>query len=769
MKSRYSANDTGLKSTASKALRACLLGSFALVLTTALGAHDASAAKRVQVSTIDVEGDQQQRTVRIRTGAKPTFTVFKLSDPMRVVIDISGGDVSSLDGPMAVEDGVIDQIATRQFSSGGLYVGRVIIGFVHSVFYNVVAEENAVVLTTGERSTPGVVDARPAPEAPVDPKERASLESLKSEASEALQKANEQKRQAEQNKREAIASKRAAEQAQAKVAAERKNVEELKTSVREQAAQALRAQKRAEREAARLSAEKEKLATQAEEVEETAAQVSAAKAQLSLEKERVAEESAELHGKRQALERKEAKANAKQAEIDAAARQVQQAQAKAEQTRREAERDQRIAAEKLEAIEARERAVAAKQKALAADSGPSALKGVHRQGSGLEASVLLDVEGRPTLEVERIENPPRLVIDMYETKRKTKRSVFGIKSPFVRRVRLGEHEDKLRAVFDLRDTNARHEVTRTAEGIVVSMRPSATAPEQQATGGPDVTGVKALEDVQFTRDGKVARIALKVALDELPKVDTRSSKAWVLNLENTKVTKALEKSLDTTAYDTVVRLISTYQANDEPPMVKIVANLEGPAKHRLRQEGDVLIWELTDDTSAPAVARSSAPQTAGFAAEAAAVARAVPKQTRAKKKKKRISLDLQDAEVVSVLRLLSEVSGENIIASDAVSGTVTLRLRNVPWDQALDTILKTKGFARVRQNNIIRIAPAAVIQAEQEAAVARKKLREESEPTAIKLVTVNYAVASEIIEQLKPLLSERGNVQTDDRTNTIIV
>ena len=109
MKSRYSANDTGLKSTASKALRACLLGSFALVLTTALGAHDASAAKRVQVSTIDVEGDQQQRTVRIRTGAKPTFTVFKLSDPMRVVIDISGGDVSSLDGPMAVEDGVIDQ------------------------------------------------------------------------------------------------------------------------------------------------------------------------------------------------------------------------------------------------------------------------------------------------------------------------------------------------------------------------------------------------------------------------------------------------------------------------------------------------------------------------------------------------------------------------------------------------------------------------------------------------------------------------------------
>ena len=120
-------------------------------------------------------------------------------------------------------------------------------------------------------------------------------------------------------------------------------------------------------------------------------------------------------------------------------------------------------------------------------------------------------------------------------------------------------------------------------------------------------------------------------------------------------------------------------------------------------------------------------------------------------------------------RLLSEISGENIIASDEVKGSITLRLRNVPWDQALDTILRTKGYARVRQNNIIRIAPADVIQAERKAELERRELKAKAEPTAIKLVTVNYAEAADIKSQLEPLMTERGSVQTDERTNTLIV
>ena len=83
MKSRNSANDMGQNTTQRVAFRALMLGSFALVLTTTMSLGNAWAASRVQVSTIDVESQETQRTVRIRTGAKPTFTVFKLADPMR--------------------------------------------------------------------------------------------------------------------------------------------------------------------------------------------------------------------------------------------------------------------------------------------------------------------------------------------------------------------------------------------------------------------------------------------------------------------------------------------------------------------------------------------------------------------------------------------------------------------------------------------------------------------------------------------------------------
>ena len=87
----------------------------------------ASASSRNVIDSVDVVGDDQDRIIRIHTGTRPTFTVFKLTNPMRVVIDVSGGDVEGIDGPLDIDDGIIEQIATRQFSSNGFYVGRIIV------------------------------------------------------------------------------------------------------------------------------------------------------------------------------------------------------------------------------------------------------------------------------------------------------------------------------------------------------------------------------------------------------------------------------------------------------------------------------------------------------------------------------------------------------------------------------------------------------------------------------------------------------------------
>lgn len=136
---------------------------------------------------------------------------------------------------------------------------------------------------------------------------------------------------------------------------------------------------------------------------------------------------------------------------------------------------------------------------------------------------------------------------------------------------------------------------------------------------------------------------------------------------------------------------------------------------------------------------------------------------------RRISIDVKDADIINVLRLISEETGDNIIASDEVHGKVSLKLRNVPADQALDTMLRTKGFDKVRQNNILRVASAEAIQKEREQDLAKRKALAEVEDTFIKMVTINYATAHEVVDQLKPLLSPRGSVQVDTRTNTLIM
>ena len=130
---------------------------------------------------------------------------------------------------------------------------------------------------------------------------------------------------------------------------------------------------------------------------------------------------------------------------------------------------------------------------------------------------------------------------------------------------------------------------------------------------------------------------------------------------------------------------------------------------------------------------------------------------------------MKNADIVNVLRLLSDVSGENIVAGDEVSGSISIKLNNVPWDRALDTILSTKGYGRIRTNNIIRVAKLETLRRERELELARRKAAAAVEKTAIKLINVNYADSSEIINQLQSMVTERGKVQQDSRTNTIIV
>jgi len=136
---------------------------------------------------------------------------------------------------------------------------------------------------------------------------------------------------------------------------------------------------------------------------------------------------------------------------------------------------------------------------------------------------------------------------------------------------------------------------------------------------------------------------------------------------------------------------------------------------------------------------------------------------------RRISLDFKDVEIDDVLRLIAEVSDLNIIAGDEVNGKVTIRLVDVPWDQALDVVLLTRGLGFVRVGNVLRIASSDLLKTEEESRLQERRAREKLEDLVVKLQPVNYADVSEIEKMVKRLLTARGSVDVDERTNTVIL
>jgi type IV pilus assembly protein PilQ len=141
----------------------------------------------------------------------------------------------------------------------------------------------------------------------------------------------------------------------------------------------------------------------------------------------------------------------------------------------------------------------------------------------------------------------------------------------------------------------------------------------------------------------------------------------------------------------------------------------------------------------------------------------------------RLTLNFQDIETRAVLQLLAETSGKNIVVSDTVQGNVTLRLRNVPWDQALDIVMTTKGLDMRQNGNVIMVAPAEEIAARETADLEAQLAISELEPMYSEFLQVNYAKAGDLAALIdgssggNSMLSDRGSLGVDDRTNTLLV
>lgn len=226
-------------------------------------------------------------------------------------------------------------------------------------------------------------------------------------------------------------------------------------------------------------------------------------------------------------------------------------------------------------------------------------------------------------------------------------------------------------------------------------------------------------------------------------------------------------------------VVRTVDIREQSERVLLEVGVTGGSSATAIREGNRIVWlfapvaaSLDGTPASTTVAKEQTVEVDGE--QVAAFLSDVPLQVgpaRSERKYsgRRIDLDLKNADIHNILRLLSEVGNVNIITSDDVQGSVTIKMKAVPWDQALDVILSAKGLGLVKRGNLLRVAPQSVLEKERELAIARQKQRIELAPLETRLIPVSYATAEDLQGRTKELLTERGTASVDVRTNMLVV
>ncbi len=384
-------------------------------------------------------------------------------------------------------------------------------------------------------------------------------------------------------------------------------------------------------------------------------------------------------------------------------------------------------------------------------------------------------------ELIQLENPNRLAVDVYGVKSSAKAP--RVSDALVREVRVGPSAEKVRVVIEASGEMPEYKAARRPDGLSVALSPPATI--RDATPGeaavleidgkpiavetkaqPIVEGNAVVKGVEFAEAQNGGRVEVKLQGHTRWKVERPDGKSAVLTLESATIAKAQERTLDTGELSTPVKMVSAFGVPGKNAVRVVVSSAAGLSE-KVRETPQGLTWQLgsKDEGAETAVSES---QTAGFATESSDFASSSAPQ-RPRYVGKKVSFEFKDIDIHNLLRIIAEISKKNLVVADDVAGRITIRLRNVPWDQALDLILRTKGLGMEDLGNIIRVAPLATLEAEAKARLERTTAARKSAELTLQLVPVNYASATEMATRVKEVLSERGSVSIDTRTNTLIV
>lgn len=374
------------------------------------------------------------------------------------------------------------------------------------------------------------------------------------------------------------------------------------------------------------------------------------------------------------------------------------------------------------------------------------------------------------------DDPPRIAIDLPGTSNRVADRRIAVGNGATNAISAVEAGGRTRVVVDLFERTA-YQAYADGSSYVIDIAASAHATAAAKTPGLAVDPAKrvggqnpAINNVDFRRTPEgAARILVELGGENVI-ADLRSEgQSVIIDLQDVDVPESLRQKLDVTDFATPVRSIETTQRGNGS---RISVSTAGPFETMAYQTGNQYVLEVS-----PRRAEDVASE------EAAGVGRDVQKGYTGTP----VTFNFQEIPVRTVLQLIAEESGLNVVAADSVSGNVTLRLINVPWDQALDIVLRAKGLDKRSDGNVVWIAPQSEIAAYEKAVADARREMEERAVLLTEYIPINYGNASEIASllteesksgqqgggqqnnQVRGFLSPRGSVTHDPRTNTLLL
>jgi type IV pilus assembly protein PilQ len=359
-----------------------------------------------------------------------------------------------------------------------------------------------------------------------------------------------------------------------------------------------------------------------------------------------------------------------------------------------------------------------------------------------------------------IDNPARISLDLPNTTLALPSRRIDVHAAGLDTILAAETKDRTRLVLNL-DKLVPYD-TRVEGNNVIVMLGAPTAPGAAAlaggtsvssVGSASTSGSRELRSIDFRRSADGAgRVVVKLSDPHIRINLHQVGDQIVADFADAGVPANLTRRYDATDFGTPISSFDVTRAGNG---ARIAITARGDFEQLAYQSDDQYVIEVSLHHKA-ANAPEDKPVYTG----------------------ERLTLNFQDIETRAVLQLLADASGQNIVVSDSVNGNVTLRLQNVPWDQALDIVLRTKGLDKRRQDNVIIVAPQAELAAREKAELSARKDVQELAPLRTEYLQVNYAKAVDIALLIKnnkdgpqagSLLSPRGSVAVDERTNTLLL